>query len=109
MLGRQRSVLLGDAGDVGAGVVDPDVLGRLALGEEDDVGLDALAVRRERAARQPQDGVQVAVLHQNLEHLAGLVGEQAVVGQHDRGPAAGLQDRQDVLEEVELLVGGRRR
>ena len=48
--------------------------------------------------------MQVAVLREDLEDLAGLVGEQAVVRQHDGGPAAGLQDGQDVLEEVELLV-----
>ena len=53
---------------------------------------------------QAQDGVEVAVLGEDLEDLAGLVGEEAVVGQDDRGPAAGLQDRQDVLDEVELLV-----
>ena len=62
VLGHERAVFLGDAGDVGAGVVDPGPLGGIALGEEDDVGLDALAVGGERAARQPQDGVQVAVL-----------------------------------------------
>ena len=41
---------------------------------------------------------------EDLEHLAGLVGEEAVVRQHDGGPAAGLEDGQDVLDEVELLV-----
>ena len=48
--------------------------------------------------------MDVAVLHEDLEDLAGLVGEQHVVGHDDRGAAAGLEDRQDVLEEVELLV-----
>ena len=48
--------------------------------------------------------MEVAVLHQDLEDLAGLVGEEDVVGNHDGGPAAGLEDGQDVLEEVELLV-----
>ena len=80
--------------------------GRPAFLKEDDVGLHALAVRRERAARQAQDGVQVAVLHQNLEDLAGLALEQAVVRQHHRGASAGLEHRQDVLDEVELLVAG---
>ena len=45
--------------------------------------------------------------HEDLEDLAGLVGKQAVVGQDDRGPAAGLEDGQHVLDEVELLVAGR--
>ena len=58
-----------------------------SLLQEDDIGFHALAVRRERAARQAQDGVQVAVLHENLKHLAGLALEQAVVRQHQRGAA----------------------
>ena len=48
--------------------------------------------------------MEVAVLHEDLEDLAGLVGEEAVVRQDDRCAAAGLQDGQDVLDEVELLV-----
>src|SRR5262249_45099161 len=36
----------------------------------------------------------------------GLVGEQYVVGHHDGSAAAGLEDGEDVLEEVELLVVG---
>ena len=50
--------------------------------------------------------MDVAVLHQDLEDLAGLVGEQHVVGHDDRGTAAWLEDREDVLDEVELLVAG---
>ena len=50
--------------------------------------------------------MQVAVLHEDLEDLAGLVLEQAVVGQHHGGPAAGLEDVHHVLDEVELLVAG---
>ena len=46
----------------------------------------------------------IAVLHQHLEDLAGLLGEEHVVGHDDRGPSTGLEDRQDVLDEVELLV-----
>ena len=44
--------------------------------------------------------------HEDFEDLARLVGEQAVVGQDDRGPAAGLEHGEDVLDEVELLVAG---
>ena len=102
----QRAVLLGDPRHVGARVVDPDRLRRRPLGEEDDVGLGAGAVRREGAVGQAQHGVQVAVLGEHLEHLAGLVGEQAVVGHDHRGAAAGFQQRHDVLQEVELLVRG---
>ncbi len=106
MLGHERPVLLRDARHVGAGVVNPDFFRGVALGEEDHVGLHALAVGSERAAGQTQDRVQVAVFGQNLKDLAGLVGEEAVVGQHHGGPPAGLQDRQDVLDEVELFVAG---
>src|SRR5262245_20976219 len=59
MFACERAVLLCDAGDVGAGVVDPRGFGRWAFGEKDKVGLDALAVGRERAARQPQYRVEV--------------------------------------------------
>ena len=51
--------------------------------------------------------MQVAVLGEDLEDFAGLVREQAVVGQHHRGASAGLEHGQDVLDEVELLVAGR--
>ena len=62
--------------------------------------------RRERAARQTQHRVQVAVLHQNLEDFARLALEQTVVRQHHRGSPARLQSVHDVLYEVELLVAG---
>ncbi len=39
--------------------------------------------------------------------LAGAAFEQHVVRHHDRGAAVVLQHRLDVLDEVELLVGGR--
>jgi hypothetical protein len=45
----------------------------------------------------------IAILHENLEHLARLAFEQAVVREHDGGTAAGFQDSQDVLQEVQLL------
>jgi hypothetical protein len=50
----QRAILFGDAGDVGAGVVDPGLFRFRHLGEEGDVGLDAGTVRGEAAARQTQ-------------------------------------------------------
>ena len=106
MVGGEGAVFLGDAGYVGAGVVDPDLLGGVALGEEDDVGLGAGTVGAEGAVGQAQDGVQGAVFGEDLEDLARLVGEQAVVGQYDGGAAAGLEDGHDVLDEVKLLVGG---
>jgi len=50
--------------------------------------------------------VKPAVLHEDLEHLARLVLEKAVVGQDHCGPAAALEDVRHVLDEVELLVAG---
>ena len=106
VLRAERSVLLRDARDVAPRVEDPDILSRTAFLEEDHVRLHSLAVRSERAARQSQDRVQVAVLHQDLEDLARLALEQTVVRQHHRGSPARLQRVDDVLHEVELLVAG---
>lgn len=53
--------------------------------------------------------MKVAVLGQHLEHFAGLVCKEHVVRHDDHCPSAGFEDRNDVLHEVELLVGGRDR
>jgi hypothetical protein len=73
-----------------------------ALGEEQQVGLDA-GVGREHAVGQAHDGVQVA-LGQQLFLDAGLhaLAEQGAVGQHQRGAAVGLED---VLDEHQEQVG----
>ena len=73
------TVFLGNPGDVRPAVIDPDGLCRVALGEEDDVGLLPLAVRGERAARESEYGVEVTILGDDLEYLACLIGEEAVV------------------------------
>lgn len=104
--GGQRPVFFGDAGDVRACVVDPHVLGGRPFLEEDDVRLDALAVGGKGAAREAEDGVEVAVGGQNLDNLAGFVLEQAVVGQNHRGAAAAFQDSHHLLDEIQLLVAG---
>src|SRR5262249_16527263 len=67
----------------------------------------ALAVGRECAARQPQHCMEVAILREDFEHLASLVGEKAVIWQYDCSTTAGLEDGQYVLHEVELLVARR--
>ena len=96
---------------VRAQVVDPQRLGPgLLLGglgvEEQDVGLHALGV--EDAGRQPQQRVHVALLQQVAPHrLAGPALEQHVVGHDDGAAAVDLEQRLDVLEEVQLLVLGR--
>jgi len=96
---------------VGAEVIYPQLLrprllrGFLAV-EEQDVGLDAAGI--EDARRQPQQRVDIALVEQLAPHrLTGATLEQYVVGHHDRRVPVRLEKRTNMLEEVELLVGGR--
>ena len=68
----------------------PDFLGRLALGEEEQVGVDA-GVGGEDAVGQAHDGVQVAGLQQALLD-AGLdaLAKEGAVGQDDGAPGRRL-------------------
>ena len=50
--------------------------------------------------------MKIAVLHENLKYVAGLVCEEAVIRHHHGGASAGLQNGQHMLEEVQLLVRG---
>lgn len=84
--------------------VNPRCAAGRALCEEDDVGLHVVAARSEDSARKPHDGVKITVSHQNLEDLARLVFEKAVVREDDGSTPAGFQHRHDVLNEIELLV-----
>ena len=71
----------------GQGVLEiPDLLGRLALGEEEQVGVDA-GIGGKDAVGQAHDGVQVAVWQQALldARLDPLAKERAV-GQDDGRP-----------------------
>jgi hypothetical protein len=94
---------------VGAQVVKPHAAGVdlpiLGLGvEEHHIGLDALRV--EDARGQAQHGVNVAGLQQlAADLLARAALEQHVVGQHHRRLTVHLEHADDVLQEVELLVG----
>jgi very-short-patch-repair endonuclease len=82
------------------------LLGRLGV-EEQDVGLHALGV--EDAGRQPQQRVDVALFQQVAAHrLAGPALEQHVVRHDDGAAPVDLQQRLDVLQEVQLLVLRRR-
>ena len=75
--------------------------------EEEDVRLHALGV--EDAGRQAQQRVDVALVEQlAADGLAGAALEEHVVGHDDGGAAVDLEQRLDVLDEVELLVRGRR-
>ena len=90
------------AGRIGVFVI-PDVLGRLAFGEEQEVGLDA-GVGGEDAVGQTDNGVQVALLQQFLlDARLDAFAEQRAVGQHD-GAAATLAQEMD--NEHEEKVGG---
>jgi hypothetical protein len=52
--------------------------------------------------------VQVEVGEQlAADRLASSALEEDVVGQHDRGTTVGVEDRHDVLDEVELFVARR--
>src|SRR4051794_27418455 len=58
-------------------------------------------------ARETQQSVDVAVLHQNLEDFASRVHEKNIVWNDDCRATARLQGRYDVLNEVELLIACR--
>jgi len=95
---------------VGAEVVDPQLvrprlLRRGLAVEEHHVRLHATGV--EDPGRQPQQGVDVALLQQSPpDGLAGSALKQDVVGDDDGGASVDGEQRPDMLQEVELLVGG---
>lgn len=73
--------------------------------EEQHVGLHPLGV--EDAGGQPEDGVKLGGFEELLaDDLPCPAFEGHVVRQDYGGAAGGLEHRADVLEEVELLVGG---
>ncbi len=80
-------------------LVEPDIPGRLALLEEQQVGADG-GVGPEDRVGQADDGVEVALLHQMfLEPGLYSLAEQRSVGQHHRGAPARLQQADDESEE----------
>src|SRR5262245_21933487 len=89
---------------VASSVVYPYSLSLVSPREEDHVCLCAGTVRRERAIGKPEHSVQVAVLNQNLKHLARLIREQAVVWHDHSCSSTRFQDCHHMLDEVELLV-----
>ena len=96
---------------IGAEIIDPQLVGpRLGaaflLVEEDHVGFHA--GRIPDAGWQAQQGVNAAFLKQVAPHLLARAAlEQHVVRHHHRGAAVDLQQRVNVLHEVQLLVAGR--
>ena len=97
---------------VGAEVVDPELLGpgglaRGLLVEEEHVGFHALRI--EKAGRQTQERVHIALVQELApDGFPCPTFEEDVIRHHDRGAAILLQQGFDVLDEIELLVGGRR-
>ena len=95
--------------DVGAEVVHPHLF-RLplraggALVKENHVYLDARLVKN--PGGQMQDRVQVSGLQQLSAHrLTGPTLEEHVVRHNHRRLAPGVQERIDVLDKIQLLVG----
>ena len=93
-------------------VVEPDVLGRAALGEEQHGGGDA-GVGPEDAGGHRDDAVEPVLLDELLADLDVGVGgaEQHAVGHDDGGAAAVLQQAQEEVQEEDLglLALGRQR
>ena len=95
---------------VGTEIVDPDIMGLhlwagWSLVKEEYVRFYAWLV--ENARRQAQDRVQLGGLQELLANdFTGTGFEQHIVRQNHRRPAGCLQDGIDVLNEIELLVGG---
>src|SRR5262249_42981157 len=100
----QGSTLFGDFWNVSSVVVDPSSSRGIALGEEEHISVSAFSVRAEGASGATKHGVNFAVLHKYFEDFTGLVGKKDVVRNDYCCSAAGLEDGQDMLNEVELLV-----
>jgi len=89
-------------------VVDPELfrpqrfLSRLAV-EEQDVGFDSLSLKD--AARKTQQCMDVGLFLQiTADRFASSTFEQHVVRQNHGSSTVLFQNREDVLQEVELLV-----
>lgn len=77
-------------GDVSSRIVDPDIFRRIAFREKYHVRLRAWAVGAERAVWQTENRVQLAIFGEHFENVAGLIREEAVVGDHYRRTTAPL-------------------
>lgn len=101
---------LAKLGHVRPHVVNPDSLGvslvrRLALGEEEDIGLHPLSI--EDARRQSQDRMQIALLHQIAADIhPRVIFKEHIVWHHHRTAATRLQASVTVLQEAKLFITG---
>ena len=113
LLGKRRA--LAKARHIGTQVIYPHVVGAVfilmrigdrAFGKEQHVGFDALGVKD--AGRQPQDGVQMAFVHQVATNIGALTAfKQYVIRHHHRCAAAGVQGVDNMLHKAQLFVAGR--
>ena len=79
--------------------VEPDVPGRLAFLEEQEVGADG-GIGFEHGVGQADDGVEVALLHQVFfESGFDAFAEQGAVGEDDCGASARLEQSDDQGEK----------
>ncbi len=97
---------------VGSQVVDPELLrpgrflSRFAV-EEQYVGLDSLSIKD--PGRQSQQSMHVGLFQQfAADSFACSAFKQHVVGQNHGGSSVLFQNRENVLQEVELFVARRR-
>ena len=80
-------------------LVVPDLLGGGSLLKKQQIGADA-GVGAENGIGQPHDRVQVAFGQQALlQPRFDALAEQAAIGQHNRGPAAGLEQANEQGQE----------
>src|SRR5437764_9613032 len=74
--------------------------------EEKHVCLDALRVKN--PCRKAQQCMDVRLLQQlSPDGFAGASLKQYVIGKHHSGVSVLFEDREDVLQKIELLVGSR--
>src|SRR5437588_11133556 len=75
--------------------------------EEEHIRLNTLSIKDTR--RQPQQRMHIALLEQLAPHnLTSAALKEHIIRYHHRCPPMHLQQCPDVLNEVELLVAGRR-
>ena len=80
-------------------LVEPDGLGRLALGEEEQVGLDA-GIRAEHPAGQSHNSVQIAGAEQLLfDPGLHAFAEERAVRQDDGAASSGREQVNNQLQE----------
>jgi hypothetical protein len=80
-------------------LIEPDVLSRRALLEEQQVGTDG-GIGLEYRIGQADDGVKVALLHQMLlEPCFNALTEQRAIGKHHSGAAIGFEQAHNQREE----------